>query len=122
MGHSAGAQLAALICTDEKYLKAEGVPLSDIRGCVPVDGDTFDVPSIIETAETRRRVHGLPQAKVTQPPWIDGLYADIRMALAVLPPPPPPPKPKATAKKPVSGRRAPAGSARTSRRASGARR
>ncbi|MEX2025728.1 MAG: hypothetical protein WEH44_00480, partial [Pirellulaceae bacterium] len=29
----------------------------------PVDGDTYDVPAIIETAETRRRVHGLPQAK-----------------------------------------------------------
>jgi arylformamidase len=29
---------------------------------VPVDGDTYDVPAIIETAETRRRVHGLPQA------------------------------------------------------------
>lgn len=64
MGHSAGAQLAALICTDERYLKAEGVPFRVIQGCVPVDGDTFDVPAIIETAETRRRVHGLPQAKV----------------------------------------------------------
>jgi acetyl esterase/lipase len=28
-----------------------------------VDGDTFDLPAIIETAETRRRVHGLPQVK-----------------------------------------------------------
>jgi len=60
------------------------------------------------------------------PPWIDGLYADIRTALAILPPPPPPPKPKAKvktkAKQTVSGRRVPAGSARTSRRASGARR
>src|SRR4051812_42710072 len=28
MGHSAGAQLAALLCTDDRYLKAEGVPLS----------------------------------------------------------------------------------------------
>jgi len=64
MGHSAGAQLAALICIDERYLKAEGVPFTRIKGCVPVDGDTFDVPAIIETAETRRRVHGLPQAKV----------------------------------------------------------
>lgn len=63
MGHSAGAQLAALVCIDERYLKAEGVSLDVIRGCVPVDGDTFDVPAIIETAETRRRVHGLPQAK-----------------------------------------------------------
>ncbi len=64
MGHSAGAQLAALICTDDRYLKAEGVPFSVLKGCVPVDGDTFDVPAIIETAETRRRAHGLPQAKV----------------------------------------------------------
>src|SRR6476469_9027720 len=51
MGHSAGAQLAALVCTDDRYLKAEGVPLSIVKGCVPVDGDTFDVPAIIETAE-----------------------------------------------------------------------
>jgi acetyl esterase/lipase len=63
MGHSAGAQLAALVCTDDRYLKAEGLSLSMIKGCVPVDGDTFDVPAIIETAETRRRVHGQPQMK-----------------------------------------------------------
>jgi acetyl esterase/lipase len=64
MGHSAGAQLAALICTDDRYLKAEGLSLAIIKGCVPVDGDTYDVPAIIETAETRRRVHGQPQAKL----------------------------------------------------------
>lgn len=64
MGHSAGAQLAAIVSVDERYLKAEGLSLRIIKGCVPVDGDTFDVPAIIETAETRRRVHGLPQAKV----------------------------------------------------------
>jgi arylformamidase len=63
MGHSAGAQLAALICIDDRYLKAEGLSLAIIKGCVPVDGDTYDVPAIIETAETRRRVHGLPQAR-----------------------------------------------------------
>lgn len=63
MGHSAGAQLAALLCTDDRYLRAEGVPLTAVRGCVPVDGDTFDIPAIIEVAETRWRVHGLPAAK-----------------------------------------------------------
>src|SRR5262249_14019171 len=57
MGHSAGAQLAALVCIDDRYLKSEGVSLDIIKGCVPVDGDTYDVPAIIETAETRRRVH-----------------------------------------------------------------
>ncbi|NBV24011.1 MAG: alpha/beta hydrolase [Proteobacteria bacterium] len=63
MGHSAGAQLAALVCVDDRYLKAEGVPFSVLKGCVPVDGDTYDVPAIIETAETRLRVHGLPMPK-----------------------------------------------------------
>ena len=63
MGHSAGAQLAALVCIDDRYLNAEGLSLAIIKGCVPVDGDTYDVPAIIETAETRKRVHGQPQAK-----------------------------------------------------------
>jgi acetyl esterase/lipase len=63
MGHSAGAQLAALMCTDDRYLKTEGLSLAIVKGCVPVDGDTYDVPAIIETAETRWRVHGLPRAK-----------------------------------------------------------
>jgi acetyl esterase/lipase len=63
MGHSAGAQLAAILCTDQRYLEAEGVPLSDIKGCVPVDGDTYDVPAIIATAEARWKAHGLPFAK-----------------------------------------------------------
>ena len=62
-GHSAGAQLAALICTDERYLKAEGISFDVLIGCVPVDGDTNDIPAIIETAETRWRVHHLPPAK-----------------------------------------------------------
>lgn len=63
MGHSAGAQLAALICTDERYLKSEGLSLAIVKGCVPVDGDTYDIPAMIETTETRWRVHGLPRAK-----------------------------------------------------------
>lgn len=62
-GHSAGAQLAALLCTDPHWLQAEGVAFSALIGCLPVDGDTYDIPAIIETAETRRRVHGLPPAK-----------------------------------------------------------
>jgi arylformamidase len=53
-GHSAGAQLAALVCTDARYLKRQGVPLSMVRGCIPVDGDTYDVPLQIKTVEERR--------------------------------------------------------------------
>ena len=60
MGHSSGGQLAALMCTDDRYAKAEGFSLTMIKGCVPVDADTFDIPAIIEMAETRARVHHLP--------------------------------------------------------------
>lgn len=44
MGHSAGAHLAALVCTDDRYLKAEGLPLSILKGCVPVDVSVYDIP------------------------------------------------------------------------------
>lgn len=57
-GHSAGAQLAALLCTDEKWIGAEGLKLSMFTACIPVDGDTYDIPAIIETEEIRRRAHG----------------------------------------------------------------
>ena len=53
MGHSAGAQLAALVCTDDRFMKAEGLSPSIIRGCVPVDGDTYDVPMQIATVKER---------------------------------------------------------------------
>ncbi|MBA4017075.1 MAG: alpha/beta hydrolase [Pirellula sp.] len=63
MGHSAGAQLAALVSTDERYLKAEGLSLDIVRGCVPVDGDTYDVPLMIATGEARRKELGQPEPK-----------------------------------------------------------
>ena len=64
-GHSAGAQLAALLCTDPRYLAGEKLPLSIVKGCVPVDGDTYDVPLQIDTVEERvaniyRRKFGKP--------------------------------------------------------------
>ncbi len=49
MGHSAGAQMAALVCTDERYLQAEGLTLRDIKGCMPVDGDSYYPALQLET-------------------------------------------------------------------------
>ncbi|MFM7604248.1 MAG: alpha/beta hydrolase, partial [Prosthecobacter sp.] len=51
-GHSAGAQLAAILCTDDRYLKEQDAFFDCLIGCVPVDGDTYNVPAIIEVAET----------------------------------------------------------------------
>lgn len=57
-GHSAGAQLAALICIDERYLAKESVSFKVLKGCIPVDGDTYDIPKIISTAEHRQTLYG----------------------------------------------------------------
>jgi acetyl esterase/lipase len=67
MGHSAGAQLAALLCTDSRYLEAEGVPRSSLLGCVPVDGDTYDVPLEVATAVARRKREKQPLPRMGHP-------------------------------------------------------
>jgi arylformamidase len=48
MGHSAGAHLAALVCTDDRYLQAEGLSLGIIKGCVPVDTAGYDIVKQVE--------------------------------------------------------------------------
>lgn len=49
-GHSAGAHLAALVCTDDGYLKAETLSLSNITGCIPVDTAAYDIPGKVKNA------------------------------------------------------------------------
>lgn len=67
MGHSAGAQLAALLCADSRYIEAERVPLTSIKGCVPVDGDTYDVPLQVATTAARRKSLQQPTPKMGYP-------------------------------------------------------
>ena len=45
MGHSAGAHLAALVGTDERYLRGAGLSFADIDGVIPNDGAAYDVPA-----------------------------------------------------------------------------
>jgi hypothetical protein len=47
LGHSAGAHLAALVCTDESYLQNEGLDLNIIRGCGSFDTQAYDIPSVM---------------------------------------------------------------------------
>jgi arylformamidase len=51
MGHSAGAHLAALVATDPQYLKAAGLPMSALRGVIPLDGAAYDVAAQIAEGE-----------------------------------------------------------------------
>ena len=64
MGHSAGAQLAALVATDERFLQTEGLSLAILKGCVPVDGDTYDVPLQVAIGAARRKSLGQPDPKM----------------------------------------------------------
>ena len=43
MGHSAGAHLAALVGTDERYLRAAGLSSASLKGVIPIDGAAYDV-------------------------------------------------------------------------------
>lgn len=54
MGHSAGAHLAALVATDHRYLEAEGLKLSAIKGVILLDGAGYDIPRQIAIAPLPR--------------------------------------------------------------------
>ncbi len=59
MGHSAGAQLAALLCTDARLLQREGLDLDNVvKACIPIDGDTYDVPAVIAAGSRHDKKFG----------------------------------------------------------------
>ena len=43
MGHSAGAQLAALVATDDQFLAKHGLHLSCLKGAILLDGGTYNL-------------------------------------------------------------------------------
>jgi acetyl esterase/lipase len=53
IGHSAGAHLAALISTDEKYLEQSTLKLTNLKGTILVDGAAYNVPKQIELVAAR---------------------------------------------------------------------
>jgi len=55
MGHSAGAHLAALVATDERYLQQAGGDASMLDGVVLLDGAGYDLPLQITQAGRREQ-------------------------------------------------------------------
>lgn len=49
MGHSAGAHLATLVTTDQKYLNNVNVPIKSIKGVVSLDTGGFDLPYLLRS-------------------------------------------------------------------------
>jgi acetyl esterase/lipase len=75
-GHSAGGHLVALLATDPKYLKAEKLSTSDIRGVVPISGVySIDPPAILKSvfgsdANARKEASPLTHAGGKHPPFL----------------------------------------------------
>ena len=63
MGHSAGAQLAALICTDDRYLKAEGLSLAIDQGLRARGWRHLRRAGHHRDGRDASRVHGMPLPK-----------------------------------------------------------
>ncbi len=71
MGHSAGAHIAALLVTDNRYLGAAGVPKASIRGFVGLAGPYAIDP--LKYPITRAAFAGLTTPEAAQPmTYVDG--------------------------------------------------
>jgi acetyl esterase/lipase len=58
VGHSAGAHLAALVSTDERWLAKYGLPLTLIAGVVSLDGGGYDLGRRTQGEPMSERVLG----------------------------------------------------------------
>ncbi len=78
-GHSAGGHLAALLATDDDYLKAEKLSLSNIKGVIPVSGVFVISPRMKnifgDDAEVCKKASPQNHVAEKQPPFLI-LYAD----------------------------------------------
>lgn len=55
IGHSAGADLAALVSLDEKYLEKSGGSLSILDGVILLDGTGYDIAQLMKNASPKMK-------------------------------------------------------------------
>jgi acetyl esterase/lipase len=78
-GHSAGGHLAALLATDDRYLKAEKLARKDVKGVIPISG-VFRVGGgrlgeVFGDADSSREASPLTHVRADLPPFLV-LYAE----------------------------------------------
>jgi arylformamidase len=82
-GHSAGGHLAALVATDDHYLKAEKLSLSNIKGAVPISGVFVVSPRMQnvfgDDAEVCKKASPRNHVREGLPPFLI-LYADSELS------------------------------------------
>lgn len=72
MGHAAGAHLVSLAGTNEAYLKARGLSLSDLKAVVAIDTESYDIPRLMNELGTfvQKRHHRVIFGE-DEDAWID---------------------------------------------------
>lgn len=84
-GHSAGGHLAALLASDDTYMKAQNLSLAAIRGAIPISGtlalpDDF-LPGVFgRDPQVRQQASPLTHVRAGLPPFLV-LYAEDDLAL-----------------------------------------
>jgi acetyl esterase/lipase len=82
-GHSAGGHLAALLATDETYLKAQGLSFSAIKGVIPMSG-VFEIPAQVPSFD---KMFGTdPRVRQAASPTWQVDHRPATMAASALPP------------------------------------
>ena len=69
IGHSAGADLAALVSIDEKYLKKSGGSLSILDGVVLLDGTGYDISQLMKNAGNKMKEWYTESVGQTKKDW-----------------------------------------------------
>jgi len=81
-GHSAGGHLAALLATDDDYLKGEKLSLSNIKGAIPISGVFVVSPRMKnvfgDDAEVCKKASPQSHVRKGLPPFLI-LYADSEL-------------------------------------------
>jgi acetyl esterase/lipase len=78
-GHSAGGHLAALLATNESYLKAEKLSPANIKGVIPLSGVYMVTPNLFKAfpddEQEAKNASPLEHVKEGEPPFLI-IYAD----------------------------------------------
>jgi arylformamidase len=77
-GHSAGAQLASLLATNQSYLSAAGVTINKIKGCISVDTEGYNIYKQISETVSGGEAGAMQEKYIYQNAF--GIYPDASIA------------------------------------------
>jgi acetyl esterase/lipase len=87
LGHSAGAQLAALAAVDDERQKAGGVNVAALRGVILLDGAGYDIPIQYASLNKRGVMDNIYRKAFTDDPEVQRNASPVHRVTTAKPPP-----------------------------------